>query len=126
MEITEALRQRPTGAAAEHIARRLGLDRKKLGCYRRAANGAGLRAGMAATALTEERVATILPRCCPPSKSRTGRALQAEATGTRARHPSDLRGMTKAPPACSGNVPDLLETGGHSWCRIGLGIVGIP
>src|SRR3989442_8420588 len=60
IEITEVLRQWGAGGRRKQIARRLGLDPKTVRRYVRAAERCGLRVGMDATALTEERLAAIL------------------------------------------------------------------
>src|SRR2546426_2456980 len=60
IEITEVLRQWVAGGRRKQIARRLGLDPKTVRRYVRAAGRCGLRVGMDATALTEERLAAIL------------------------------------------------------------------
>src|SRR2546428_12299428 len=60
IEITEVLRQWGAGGRRKQIARRLGLDPKTVRRYVRAAERCGLRGGMDATALTEERLAAIL------------------------------------------------------------------
>src|SRR3989442_5844994 len=60
IEITEVLRQWGAGGRRKQIARRLGLDPKTVRRYVRAAGRCGLRVGMDATALTEERLAAIL------------------------------------------------------------------
>jgi transposase len=60
IEITEVLRQWLGGARRKQIARRLGLDPKTVRRYLRTAERTGLRPGMEATALTDERLAAIL------------------------------------------------------------------
>ena len=60
IEITEVLRQWLGGARRKQIARRLGLDPKTVRRYLRTAERTGLRPGMDATALTEERLAALL------------------------------------------------------------------
>src|SRR5439155_3684221 len=60
IEITEVLRQWLGGARRKQIARRLGLDPKTVRRYLRIAERTGLRPGMDATALTEERLAALL------------------------------------------------------------------
>lgn len=60
IEITEVLRQWVAGAGRKQIARRLGLDPKTVRRYLRAAERCGLRVGMTATTLTDERVTAIL------------------------------------------------------------------
>jgi len=60
IEITEVLRQWLGGARRKQIARRLGLDPKTVRRYLRTAERTGLRPGMDATVLTDERLAAIL------------------------------------------------------------------
>src|SRR5207247_3505967 len=58
--ITEVLRQWLGGGRRKQIARRLGLDPKTVRRYLRTAERTGLRPGMDATALTDERLTAIL------------------------------------------------------------------
>jgi transposase len=60
IEITEVLRQWLAGGRRKAIARRVGLDPKTVRRYLRAAERSGLRPGMEALALTDERVTAIL------------------------------------------------------------------
>jgi hypothetical protein len=60
IEITEVLRQWLAGARRKQIARRLGLDPKTVRRYLRTGERCGLAPGMAAAALTEERLTAIL------------------------------------------------------------------
>src|SRR5579884_1951629 len=60
IEITEVLRQWLAGARRKQIARRLGRDPKTVRRYLRTAERSGLRPGLDASALTEERLGAIL------------------------------------------------------------------
>jgi len=60
IEITEVLRQWMAGAGPKRIARMLGVDRKTVRRYVRAGAQCGLAPRMAAAALTEERLVSIL------------------------------------------------------------------
>lgn len=77
IEITEVLRQWVAGAGRKQIARRLGLDPKTVRRYLRAAERCGLRAGTAATALTEERITAILTALRPGAERPYGPGWQA-------------------------------------------------
>lgn len=76
IEITEVLRQWLAGARRKQIARRLGLDPKTVRRYLRAAAHGGLKPGMEAAALTEERLAAILTGLRAPAERPYGETWQ--------------------------------------------------
>ncbi len=102
IEITEVLRQWVAGARRKQIARRLGLEPKTVRRYLRPAARGGLKPGMDAAALTEERLAAILTGLRAQAERRYG---DPRASSWRRRRSTASRPPSWALGVAPGTIP---------------------